>query len=137
MNNFRKIILNLKDLLLPSLIHMSVDLPVRSKKFGVAIAQYYISFKEKRYYEVASQLFRSGTSIGANIAEAQNAISKKEFIVKMQIALKEAEESLYRFDILEHWFWENIGDLRDECRELVKILVTILKKTKNNMKNEE
>lgn len=81
---------------------MSVDLPVRSKKFGITIAQYYISFKEKRYYEMASQLFRSGTSIGANIAEAQNAISKKEFIVKMQIALKEAEESLYRFDILEH-----------------------------------
>lgn len=115
---------------------MSVDLPARSKKFGIAIAKYYISLKEKRYYEVASQLFRSGTSIGANIAEAQNAISKKEFIVKMQIALKEAEESLYRFDILGYWFWEEVEELRNECKELIKILVTILKKTKNNMKNK-
>ncbi|MDO4713410.1 MAG: four helix bundle protein [bacterium] len=68
---------------------MVVDLPIRSKKFGISIAQYYVSLKEKKYYEVASQLFRSGTSIGANIVEAQSAISKKEFIVKMQIALKE------------------------------------------------
>lgn len=68
---------------------MSVDLPIRSKKFRIAIAKYYISLKEKKYYEIASQLFRSGTSIGANIAEAQNAISKKEFVLKLQISLKE------------------------------------------------
>jgi len=49
---------------------MNNNLQEKSKTFGVAIAKYYISLKDKRYYEIASQLFRSGTSIGANIAEA-------------------------------------------------------------------
>lgn len=112
---------------------MNNNLQEKSKTFGVAIAKYYISLKDKRYYEIASQLFRSGTSIGANIAEAWAGCSKKDFINKLYIALKEGEETLYRLDILEEWFGEDIHELRDHCKELVKILVTIIKHSKNNV----
>lgn len=111
---------------------MSNDIKDRSLVFGIEIAQYYLSLKEKKYYEIASQLFRSGTSIWANIAEAKNSPSKKDFINKLHISLKEWDETLYRLEILEKWFKEDTTKLKNECKEIVKILVTIIKKTKNN-----
>ncbi|MCX6824749.1 MAG: four helix bundle protein [candidate division SR1 bacterium] len=49
----------------------------KTLQFSIKLAKFYISLKDKKYYEIASQLFRSGTSIGANVAEAQGAASKK------------------------------------------------------------
>lgn len=72
----------------------------RATEFGIMITKHYVFLKNKRYYEIASQVFRSGTSIGANISEAQSATSKKDFINKMNIALKEARETLYRLKII-------------------------------------
>ncbi len=109
------------------------DIQKRSLKFWIEMAKYYLKLKDKKYYEIASQVFKSWTNIWANISEAQSWSSKKDFINKMNIALKEWEETLYWFEILEKWFNENIKDLQDECKELVKILVTIIKNTKNNM----
>ncbi|HRX63909.1 MAG TPA: four helix bundle protein [Candidatus Absconditabacterales bacterium] len=111
---------------------MNNDIKDRSLVFGIEIAKYYLSLKEKKYYEIASQLFRSGTSIGANIAEAKNSPSKKDFINKLHISLKEGDETLYRLEILEKGFGEDTKLLKNECKEIVKILVTIIKKTKNN-----
>ncbi len=57
--------------------------------------------EEKHEYRIADQMFRSGTSIGANIAEAQCAISKKDFIAKLYISLKESNETLYWLRLLQ------------------------------------
>lgn len=113
--------------------NISRDIKDRSLEFGVNISKYYLSLKDKRHYEIASQIFRSWTSIWANIAEAKNWCSKKDFINKLFISLKEWEETLYRLEILERGFWEDVTTLRNECKELVKILVSIIKNTKANL----
>jgi len=80
---------------------------------------------------LANQLLRSGTSIGANNAEACNAVSKQDFRSKSYIALKEARESLYWIELLKR---NNYIDERQyqsiyaDCEELVKILVSRCKK---------
>lgn len=80
---------------------------------------------------LCNQLLRSGTSIGANNAEACNAVSKQDFRSKSYIALKEARESLYWIELLKR---NNYIDERQyqsiyaDCEELVKILVTRCKK---------
>ena len=80
---------------------------------------------------LANQLLRSGTSIGANNAEASNAISKADFKSKSYIALKEARESLYWIDLLHRNSYLNDTQYKSiyaDCEELVKILVTRCKK---------
>ena len=80
---------------------------------------------------LCNQLLRSGTSIGANNAEATNAVSKTDYRAKSFIALKEARESLYWIDLLHRN--NNIDDkqynsIYADCEELVKILVTRCKR---------
>ncbi len=72
----------------------------RSLNFATKISSFYIELKNKKLYEIASQLFRSGTSIGANIAESKDSVSKKDFINKLSISLKEARETYYWLEIL-------------------------------------
>src|SRR5580698_10132816 len=64
-------------------------------EFSIQIMVYVDILMEKRKFPLANQLFRSGTSIGANVREAQNAESKVDFIHKMKIAAKEADETEY------------------------------------------
>ena len=99
--------------------------------------------KGKRVYEksvpvylqsvsnLCNQLLRSGTSIGANNAEACNAISKADFKSKSFIALKEARESLYWIELLHRNNYidnKQYTSIHDDCEELVKILVHRCKK---------
>jgi four helix bundle protein len=80
---------------------------------------------------LCNQLLRSGTSIGANNAEACNAISKADFKSKSFIALKEARESLYWIELLyrnEYLDEKQYTSIHDDCEELVKILVHRCKK---------
>ncbi len=80
---------------------------------------------------ICNQLLRSGTSIGANNAEAINAISKQDFKAKSFIALKEARESLYWIDLLHRNGFldeKQYTSIYDDCEELVRILVTRCKK---------
>ena len=87
----------------------------------------------KKEYILSKQLLRSGTSIGANIAEAEQAQSRADFISKMSIALKEAAETSYWLRLLHA-----AGDLSEEefssicsdCRELEKLLTAIVKTAK-------
>ena len=65
-------------------------------EFAVAIVLFSEKLEEKRKFVLANQILKSGTSIGANAKEAQNAESNADFIHKMKIALKEAEETEYR-----------------------------------------
>lgn len=80
---------------------------------------------------ICNQLLRAGTSIGANNAEAINAISKNDYRSKSFIALKEARESLYWIDLLHrNGFLDDkqYTSIYDDCEELVRILVTRCKK---------
>lgn len=112
---------------------MNQSISERTFDFAVQISKYQLLLKEKKYYEVASQLFRSWTSIWANIAEAQSGSSKSDFINKMNIALKEAKETTFRLRLLKEGFNEDTISLSKECEEITKILVTIIKNTKANL----
>ncbi len=89
---------------------------------------------------LCNQLLRSGTSIGANNAEACNAISKQDFRSKSYIALKEARESLYWLDLLHRNNYltdEQFSSIYTDAEELVKILVTRCKKLDEQLKEEK
>ena len=80
---------------------------------------------------LCNQLLRAGTSIGANNAEATNAVSKTDYRAKSFIALKEARESLYWIDLLHRNNYiddKQYNSIYADCEELVKILVTRCKK---------
>ncbi|RZJ68135.1 MAG: four helix bundle protein [Flavobacterium sp.] len=64
-------------------------------EFSILIVEFTESLELQRKYTIAKQVIRSGTSIGANVKEAQNAESKRDFVHKMKIALKEADETEY------------------------------------------
>jgi four helix bundle protein len=86
---------------------------------------------------LASQILRSGTSIGANLAEANSGQSKADFISKCNIALKEARETLYWLRLLlacELVTEDRLGSLIDETDEIVAILTTIVKKARQTSK---
>jgi four helix bundle protein len=89
---------------------------------------------------ICNQLLRSGTSIGANDAEACNAISKADFKSKSFIALKEARESLYWIDLLYRNGYlddKQYQSIYDDAEELVKILVTRCKKINQETLSKE
>ena len=77
--------------------------PIRIKSFQFAceVVNFCDVLKKNKDFELASQLLRSGTSIGANTREAQRGVSKKDFKNKFGIALKEADETKYWIEILE------------------------------------
>ena len=106
----------------------------KSFAFAVRIVNLYKHLNEtKKEFVLSKQLLRSGTSIGANIAEAEQAQSTADFISKMSIALKEASETKYWIRLLASTSYlteaESVSILND-CVELEKILVSIIKSTK-------
>lgn len=87
---------------------------------------------EKNEYVMSKQLLRCGTSIGANIAEAQRGQSTADFASKMCVALKEANETLYWLRLLcrtEYLTQEQYDSLESDLRELLRLLTSICKKT--------
>ena len=98
----------------------------KSKKFAIRIVNLYkFLCEEKREYTLSNQILRSGTSIGANIAESVCAISKKDFQSKLYIALKETVETIYWLEILketEYITQSQFQSLFDDCDEIRKIL---------------
>ena len=92
--------------------------------------------EEKNEYVLSKQLLRSGTSIGANITEAQYASSKKDFLAKQYIALKECAETLYWLELLysDAYLTEpEYRSLQRDCEELRKMLSAITKNTKESI----
>ena len=88
---------------------------------------------QKKEYVLSKQLLRAGTSIGANIAEAEQAQSKADFISKMNIALKEAVETNYWLRLLQASDYltnTEFSSIHSDCRELEKMLTSIIKTTK-------
>lgn len=111
----------------------------KSFNFSIRIVKLYrFLLNEDRSLEpILKQILRSGTSIGANITEAQNAPSTKDFINKLNISLKEARESEYWLnlfnasDIINN---KSYKSLKTDCKELIKLLIAIIKTTKSNSK---
>ena len=114
-----------------------------SKAFAVRIVRLYkflFLTEDKNEYVLSKQILRSGTSIGANIAEAQTAFSKKEFLAKMYISFKECNETLYWLDLLydtEYLTEEQYASIFDDAAELEKILSAITKTTKERLEIRE
>ena len=94
---------------------------------------------EKKEYVLSKQLLRSGTSIGANIREALQAQGKRDFLSKLNIALKEANEALYWIELLHATDYlddTQRESIHSDCNEIISILVSIVKTTKMNIENK-
>ena len=106
----------------------------KSKAFAVRVINLYKHLcSEANEYTLSKQILRSGTSIGANVREAVNAYSKKEFTAKMSIALKEASESAYWLELLvetEFISQSQFNSLYADVEELLKLLTAIVKTSK-------
>ena len=112
----------------------------KSKDFAIRIVNLYKYLSsEKREYVLSKQILRSGTSIGANVHEAEEGFSDKDFQYKMYIALKEARETEYWLELLfrtEYIGEKQYNSLNNDCIEILKILVSITK-TLNQRKSGE
>ncbi len=112
---------------------------VREKSFSFALRVVRLVKKlqkEDKEYILSKQLIRSGTAIGALVREAEHAESKKDFIHKMSIALKEANETRYWLDILfKSDYISNMpyDILNDEVTQLIKLLASIVKSSKQKI----
>ena len=105
----------------------------RSFDFAVMVVNYCLKMIEDKEYVISRQLMKCGTSVGANVEEAQGAISKAEFIAKMQIALKEARETNYWLRLIEKSnlkTYDGFDILLKESEDLRNILTSILKNSK-------
>lgn len=113
---------------------MDNNLYKKAYAFAIRItkAYQYLS-SEKREFTLSKQLLKSGTSIGANIAEANGAISKADFSAKLSISYKECLETKYWLSLLKDTGFINrdtFKSMHNDADELAKILFTILKKTR-------
>ncbi len=103
-------------------------------KFSIEIIAFSEKLRQLNKFEMASQLFRSGTSISANIREAQNAESKADFIHKFKISAKEADETEYWLELCktsEHYPNPETNLIKD-LQTIIKILSKIISSTKKS-----
>ena len=105
-----------------------------SKAFALRIIRLYQFLKEeKQVFVLSKQLLRSGTSIGANIRESVNAQSRMDFINKLNIALKEANETEYWLELLhesEYLNDQQLESINNDCGKIAATLTKIIKTTK-------
>lgn len=112
----------------------------KSYSFAIRIVKLAQFLQQNKEFVMSKQILKSGTSIGALVREAEFAQSKLDFINKLSIALKEANETTYWLSLLNdtNYIEEKLFDsLQKDCKELISILVSIVKTTKNNMLNEK
>ena len=109
----------------------------KSKAFAIRIVNVYKYLCESQKECVMSmQLLGCCTSIRANVAEGIHAISKKEFIAKLNISLKEAFETEYWLELLKETDYiseSQFESINADCTELIKLLISIIKTTKKNL----
>ncbi len=113
----------------------------KSFRFAVRIVKLYKYLSiDKKEFILSKQLLKCGTSIGANISEAQDAQSKADFVSKLSISLKEARETKYRIELLketEYLTGIEADSISKYLTEIIKLLVSIIKSTKNNQKEND
>src|SRR5258708_5776381 len=99
----------------------------KTLEFSLLIINYSERLELNRKYIIGNQLLKSGTSIGANVREAQNAESKQDFIHKMKIAAKEAEETDYWLTLCKlSANYPDCTELQNKLNEVIKILSKII-----------
>lgn len=104
-------------------------------EFALGVVEFTDSLREKKRFSLADQLFRSGCSIGANVREAQGAESKADFVHKLKVALKEAEETEYWLELCKYSkLLSESSKLLVEIESIIKVLNKIIATTKNKMK---
>lgn len=112
----------------------------KSKKFAVRIVNLYkYLYNDKNEYVLSKQILRSGTSIGANIAEAECGSSKKDFLNKIYISLKECAETIYWLDLLFETDYLNQKEyisLKNDCEELRKMLSSTTKTISSTLNSQ-
>ena len=99
------------------------------------VSAYQFLCSEKKEYVLSKQMLRSGTSIGANIAEAQYGSSRKDFLAKLYIALRECAETLYWLELLHscgYFTQAEYQSLYADCDELRKLLSSITKSVRES-----
>ena len=112
-------------------------LRTQSTDFAVSIINLVKHLKEKRESIISNQIGRSGTSIGANIREAQYAHGKADFIAKLKIALKEANETGYWLELLfktDYISYEEYKTLDAACTSIRVMLISSINTAKENIK---
>ncbi len=106
----------------------------KSKAFALRIVRLYKYLRERKESVIAKQMLRSGTSIGANIAERRYAHGKADFTAKLEIALKEAAETQYWLELLRDAELveqdEAFASLFSDCTALLKLLTASVKTAK-------
>ncbi|MCQ2229867.1 MAG: four helix bundle protein [Bacteroidales bacterium] len=91
-------------------------------------------------HPICTQILKSGTSIGANIREAEHAESRTDFIHKLKLALKEANETEYWLELLyqsEYIDQRQYESLNNDCQEINRLLISIINKLKNNLSQSQ
>lgn len=110
---------------------------VKSFNFALRIVKMYQYLcEQKKEFVLSKQILRSGTSIGANIREAEQGQSKADFIHKLSISLKEANETDYWLELLFRSNYIDDSDyisMKADVDELLKLLVSIIKTSKMNL----
>ncbi|MBR4569343.1 MAG: four helix bundle protein [Candidatus Riflebacteria bacterium] len=115
------------------LANKTVDFAIRIVKF------YKYLCSERKEYVLSKQILKSGTSIGANVRESRNAQSLADFINKLNIALKEADETQYWLEIIEKSeiiTSEQIEGLNNDLKEIIAILISSIKTLKKKLNDE-
>lgn len=116
-------------------------LKTKSFDFAVLILRLSNNIKvDHREFDVSRQLIRSGTAIGAHVRNAEQAESKKDFIHKLSIALKEANETLYWLELLEAAGMLNKNDnttAASNCEELIRLLTASIITSKSRYMNNQ
>jgi len=106
----------------------------KAYSFALDIVKIYkLLVNERKEYVLSKQLLRSGTSIGANVNEAIAGQSKRDFVYKLNIALKEARETSYWLNLLKDGGYINLKEfdaLIKNCNEIIKVLSSIIITTK-------
>ena len=118
-----------------------IPLRTKSRNFAIRIIKLYQTLRtEKKEYILSNQILKSGTSIGANIAESECAFSKKDFLAKVYIALKECNETLYWLDLLHETGYlteDGFRSLWMDCNELRKMLSATTKTVSEHLEAEK
>ena len=104
----------------------------KSFDFAADVLDFYELLIARKHFVLAKQVVRSGTSIGANVREAQRAVSKADFINKLGIALKEADETDYWFQLIDKKLFSVNDNLRTDLEAIIRLLVTIINSSKGN-----
>lgn len=105
-------------------------------EFPLEIIKYVELLESRRKFVIANQLMKSGTSIGANVHEAQNAESKNDFVHKFKIAAKEIEETKYWLVLCKNSTeYPDCKDLETRLYEIEKIVTKIISTSKTTISN--